>query len=529
MLTDKQKDRFLKNSFIGIVILCLLVLTAATAFLSRKTEKTVTELSEFYMSTLNAQIQQKFTLTIELTREKLDGVINRTPPQGAVYGEPLLDNLRTSANVRSFTYLGFLTEDGSMETVYGEDTEITDGENALDALERKGALAETGVDARGVRCLLLGRAAEYPTADGSKSMALVAGISMDYLSSVVFAEADGSDGSNMVMLCHIIDENGGYIIRNHLPNTVSQNYFDYMQNEMPGVDPADAAAYVEELKASIRDRTEFSASLPVAGEYQRIQCAPLHENSTWYLVTAMPHGALDEAVATMDRGRGVIMSGSFLTIVIALLLVFYQYYQRSQRQMRELEHAREEAFQANKSKSAFLSSMSHDIRTPMNAIIGMTEIGMKNLDDRDRVEDCLKKISHSGKQLLGLINDILDLSKIESGKMTLHIEEVSLREVMDGVVNIIQPQVKAKNQHFDIFIQNILSECVWCDSVRLNQILMNLLSNALKFTPEGGEVSVYVYQDPLPQREGYVRTHFQVDDTGIGMTPDFQRRIFNSF
>ena len=137
-------------------------------------------------------------------------------------------------------------------------------------------------------------------------------------------------------------------------------------------------------------------------------------------------------------------------------------------------------------KSEFLSSMSHDIRTPMNAIIGMTEIALKNKKDELRVSDCLNKIRLSSNHLLSLINDVLDMSKIESGKMTLNNAPVSIREIMDDIVNIIQPQVKAKNQFFDIYIQNIETEEVYCDLVRINQVLLNILSNALKFTPEKG-------------------------------------------
>ncbi len=195
----------------------------------------------------------------------------------------------------------------------------------------------------------------------------------------------------------------------------------------------------------------------------------------------------------------------------------------------ELQKAREEADLANKAKSEFLSSMSHDIRTPMNAIIGMTEIAQKNIQDSERVEDCLKKVHLSSKHLLGLINDVLDVSKIESGKMTLNIIPMSLRNAMDDIVNIMQPQIKARNQHFDIFIQKIVSENVYCDSVRLNQVLLNLLSNAVKFTPEEGRIDVYVEQEPSPMGDEYVRTHFSVIDTGIGMSPEFQKKIWNTF
>ncbi len=267
----------------------------------------------------------------------------------------------------------------------------------------------------------------------------------------------------------------------------------------------------------------------IDGVERHIYCSPLAGNSSWYLISTMPNGTLTETINKLDLLRIIIMVGSGGAIFLVMLIIFIMYYRLSQQQMVELQKAREEADLANKAKSEFLSSMSHDIRTPMNAIIGMTEIAQKNIQDSERVEDCLKKVHLSSKHLLGLINDVLDVSKIESGKMTLNIIPMSLRNAMDDIVNIMQPQIKARNQHFDIFIQKIVSENVYCDSVRLNQVLLNLLSNAVKFTPEEGRIDVYVEQEPSPMGDEYVRTHFSVIDTGIGMSPEFQKKIWNTF
>lgn len=193
------------------------------------------------------------------------------------------------------------------------------------------------------------------------------------------------------------------------------------------------------------------------------------------------------------------------------------------------EKARKEAERANAAKQEFLSSMSHDIRTPMNAIIGMTSLAAANTHNPNQVKEYLRKIALSSKHLLGLINDVLDISKIESGKMTLNAEPMSLRESMDSIVNIIQPQVKAKNQRFHVAAYEILSETVCCDSVRLNQVLINLLGNAVKFTPENGDVQVSLYQEALAEDDSCVRTHFLVSDTGIGMSKEYQKQIFESF
>ena len=145
------------------------------------------------------------------------------------------------------------------------------------------------------------------------------------------------------------------------------------------------------------------------------------------------------------------------------------------------------------------------------------------------MRDYLGKIALSSKHLLGLINDVLDISKIESGKMLLNLETVPLQEAVDSIVSIIQPQAAAKNQRFRVTLREILSENVRCDGVRLNQVLLNLLGNSVKFTPEQGAVELTVYQEALPEDASRVRTHFLVRDTGIGMSKEYQQVIFESF
>ncbi len=216
-------------------------------------------------------------------------------------------------------------------------------------------------------------------------------------------------------------------------------------------------------------------------------------------------------------------------ILVMIYDLFATFRGINRRYISEVEAARQAAVEANRAKSDFLSSMSHDIRTPMNAIMGLTTIASANIDNKDAVRDALRKITLSSRHLLGLINDILDMSKIESGKISLTMAELSLRELMENLLNIIQPQIKSRRQKLDIFVENISSEYVCCDGVRLNQILLNLLSNAVKYTQEEGHISVTLTQEDSPKGENWVRTRFRVADTGIGMTPEFLQRIFDSF
>ena len=201
---------------------------------------------------------------------------------------------------------------------------------------------------------------------------------------------------------------------------------------------------------------------------------------------------------------------------------------RDEENQAELQEAYEAAKAANRAKSNFLSHMSHDIRTPMNGIIGMTSIAQSRIDEQSVVSDCLKRISLSSTHLLGLINDVLDISKIEQGKMSLNEESASLPDIAESIVNIILPQVKAKKQTFEVRLYDVAHEVLLCDPLRLNQIFINLLGNSVKFTPEGGAVSMDI-REIASAREGFARYEFTFSDNGIGMKPEFIENIFSAY
>ena len=194
----------------------------------------------------------------------------------------------------------------------------------------------------------------------------------------------------------------------------------------------------------------------------------------------------------------------------------------------KLQVAVEKAESANRAKSTFLSNMSHDIRTPMNAIIGFTTLALSNIDDTDRVKDYLGKTLASSNHLLSLINDVLDMSRIESGKIHLEEVEVNLSDVLHDLKTIVSGQIYAKQLELYMDVMDVTDEDVYCDKTRLNQILLNLLSNAIKFTPAGGTVSVRVRQ-LAGKVHGCGQYEFRIKDNGIGMSPEFAQKIFEPF
>ncbi|MCM1386787.1 MAG: ATP-binding protein [Bacillus sp. (in: Bacteria)] len=202
--------------------------------------------------------------------------------------------------------------------------------------------------------------------------------------------------------------------------------------------------------------------------------------------------------------------------------------QKEIEQKKLLEDALSQANRASKAKSAFLSNMSHDIRTPMNAIVGFTNLAIKHIDNKTQVEEYLGKIMTSGNHLLNLINDVLDMSHIESGKIQLEENPCSISEVVNGLHNILQADINAKQLTLQIETVDVVDDDVYCDKLRLNQVLLNLLGNAVKYTEEGGMIHMRV-TEKSGAPEGFAAYEFYIKDNGIGMSPEFVEHIFEPF
>ncbi len=516
----RQTKRFLVASACGLIALCIAVFLWVSVYMSERSGDAISEIGMIYMSEMSQQLQEKFDAIIHLHLSQLEGMVKSVPSDQRDRNE-LVKQLSENAELLGFTCLGFYGTEGGWETVFGEQVEAHDGQELLDVLERDDKNVTSGTDSQGNRVLLLVVDAAYPMENGAVSEVLVAGLPMEYLNNVLVLESN-----NSLVYSHIIRRDGSFVIRNG--EAYRDNYFTRIMEMFTEFNGKTPEQYVEELKAAMEAGEDYSVLAKIDGVHRHLYCSSLPD-SEWYLIAVMPYGTLDDAIHHLGVQRQNIMLGACSIILAAVLAIFALYYRMSQKQLRELDRAEKEAVQANKAKSEFLSNMSHDIRTPMNGIVGMTAIAMANIEDMERVKDCLGKITLSSKHLLGLINDVLDMSKIESGKLTLNLNQISLHETMDSIVNIVKQQIEAKRQHFDIFIQDIQTEEVYCDSVRLNQVLINLLSNAVKFTPEGGVINVHLSQEASSLGENYVRCHFRVRDSGIGMTPEFQKTIFDTF
>lgn len=250
----------------------------------------------------------------------------------------------------------------------------------------------------------------------------------------------------------------------------------------------------------------------------------------WEIAVSVPE---KEALSSMYAMQKVFyLTGALM--VVAIAIYFYWIHRNAKKDMGEaveravLEEKLHKAEAAEKAKTTFLSNMSHDIRTPMNAIIGFATLARTNMDNKERVHEYMEKILSSSNYLLSLINDILDMSRIESGKLNIEEKPCTISDIFRDMRNIIQTQMQSKQLAFFMDTMDVVDEDIFCDKLHINQVLLNLLSNAIKFTPAGGAVFLIISQKPNAPT-GYGSYEFRVKDTGIGMSPNFLQHIFEPF
>ena len=322
---------------------------------------------------------------------------------------------------------------------------------------------------------------------------------------------------------YVVNRAGDILIRSQHRNSnlTVLNLFDNI--DLQGND----AVQVDSFRAALQNGDRGVARFRYQDEEYVFCYVPMERVPDWYVVSIVPNRVIMEQTDDIVQHSQVF----FLLIAVSALVLaaFFIIHRNSTRRILKAEEtARKAAESANLAKSRFLSNMSHDIRTPMNAVIGMAKLASDHADEPEKVREYLNNISLSGQLLVGLINDILDMSKIESGKMTLNHDTASLNDLLTNLVKIMQPAMDKKHQAFNIRLHQIEHEDLCCDALRLNQVMINLLSNASKFTPEGGSISVDVTERPSA-RPDCAHYTFRVADTGIGMRPEFLDHIFDSF
>ncbi len=310
----------------------------------------------------------------------------------------------------------------------------------------------------------------------------------------------------------LIDADGNYILKGY--SFKNSSFFEFYESYNT-TDPESSRELFERITSS----TGTFSMNDSHGQECILAFTPVAATDGWTMLSIVPAKDLNTKTGNLAL-VGVVSIGLLILFISDLFYVLYF--------NKRLQAAARKAESANKAKTDFLSTMSHDIRTPMNAIIGLTAIAEKNTADEESTKESLRKISLAGNHLLTLINDILDISKVESGKLKLSPLTFSIVETVENLVNISQPMIKEKNIEFSFHINQIEKEYLYTDQLRLNQIYINILSNAIKYTEPGGSVSVDLLEEKSDV-PGCVQLTYVVSDTGIGMSPEYMETMYTPF
>ena len=566
-MLGRRSVRGLVTELLVMLVLCMGVFSAVTLYALSRSDETIDGVSGAFMEQMSAQLRLNFSSELGLYRSELESARLAVAAANIESGSDARTVFAEQAASYSFSYAALYSTSGTADVLMGPAVELDD-QGAFTAKVLAGEDAVTsGTAEDGTELLVFAVPVERRMLWGETSAMLAVGVP---LADVV--DALSLDVSTTQVYTHIVRADGSFVL-----NSGSTDASSYLQllRDNEGLEGVRYDITADELARTFDEGGSAFYVANVNGERYASYLAPL-DGTDWLIVSVLPYSVLHDPIDSLVWGLVAAALVGCVVIAGALAFVFVRYLRLARSQMLELDAARraaddarrtadaarEQADAANRAKSEFLSNMSHDIRTPMNAIVGMTAIARAHADNPATVSDSLKKIELSAKHLLGLINDVLDMSKIESGRLALNVAPVSLPDIVENIVGIMQPQVHAKRQDFDVVVRGIRCEDVLADATRLNQVLLNLLSNAHKFTPVGGRISLTVEQIgdgvgagaaggaavaaagtagapadgaaagtaagsvPAP---GRVRTRFTVRDTGIGMSPAFKEKIFDSF
>ena len=456
--------RSLKTGIVVVVCLNLLVFAVLGISIDAMSENAVENIGTAYMDGMNEQVSLHFETIIDLRLTMAESIARiAVDEKSGSYGTK--EDIEYGARARHFLCAFLYSADGRIEMIYGDPVTLNYPDLFLASVQKGERKTASAVCDSGEDVILFGVPCEYPMSDGTESLAIVVGLSSAYMSEVLFLDSDSS-----LAYSFVIRRDGTFVARSD--DAVHSTYFDRLYSIFEG-QKEEADFYIRQLTEAMDAGKDYSVILKDGASRWHLHCTGL-PYCDWYLVTVLPFDKLDQTILGMSsRWLTIVYAASFAAIAM-LLLLFFQYLKVYRNQVAELRRmnvemdaARKEAEHANAAKQEFLSSMSHDIRTPMNAIIGMTSLATNSAGSPEQIQEYLRKIALSSKHLLGLINDVLDISKIESGKMLLNLETVPLQEAVDSIVSIIQPQAAAKNQRFRVTLREILSENVRCDGAAM--------------------------------------------------------------
>lgn len=510
-----------------ILLSLILAVSAAAAILYSVVTGRVIDLSVQSMNELTLHDETAILKSLEYRWDTLAGIGDECRQTKCETIRGLLELLNLKKSGIDCIDLALVDEDG---LVYFGSMFISEDENIA-------AFCENGEERFAVRydgegqsvesrseCLLFGVRIKPFTVEEKTFTHLICRLHINELDDELKIDCYGGEGYSSVF-----DRDGDYIVNLNRSHNVRErdNFFDDMAKNR-----LENGVTMEEIRERIGRNEAFTVSLRADGKGVLMRFTPIEEVD-WYLVMSVSRSVFEaQSVNLLQIVLLIfIVTAAAVVLVLWLILRGRQSAARAkadQKHREELNEALTMAESANRAKTVFLNNMSHDIRTPMNAIIGFTALAEKHIGETELLKGYLEKIGQSSAHLLSLINDVLDMSRIESGKVVIEEKPENLAEILQNVRSIIQTDIHARQLELCMDAVNVTHENVFCDKLRLNQILLNLLSNAMKFTPAGGRVSLCLIEKES-LREGRGEYELRVKDTGIGMSPEFAATVFEPF
>lgn len=489
--------------------------------------RTASQISSLYLRELSSATGEHLQTALEYHFTQVDSVAQLLTEETAADDTAFNEYVTHMKNAYGFSFLAFVDENGYYHDGVGVYSAASNVSFLGNLLKGEKHLISYNELIENNDVILMGSAMTPLPAGDTSFIGVLAGLSTEMMSKKMVLVNEQSQ-----MYSSVVTSDGTYVIINDMKGYFhGSNMLSSLKKSAEFASPDELQEITEGLLTG-GEGTYFLTT--ETGEPFYLYYSPL-DNTNWFLVTMMPYEVIEGTI----RELGVSISKNSMTIyciyLLLLLMIFFLYIHfnyKKQIQLEKTKSAAEQAFriaeEANSAKSVFLSNMSHDIRTPMNAIVGFVALLGREADNPEKVREYTKKLAVSSQHLLGLINDVLDMAKIESGKTSLNVSKANLADLIEEINTIIRPQMKARGHQFDIEIKNVSHELIHVDNVRIHQILLNLLSNAVKYTPDGGHIVLEITE--LRQNSNqYAKYQFKVSDNGYGMEPEYLDTIFDVF